>query len=796
VAKGHYEELPCDWPDPINRHGYSMARTNVTISLLNYGFEGFQDEIIIELNATVGELIATDGRETSFKIQFKREKGYPIEQMVRSLILILFEIQDRTALPNNFSFNETEVKLVRHLNNGTYLVSYQSDTNNITSKLSNLRNEITGLPPGSLKSSREVTAGITQGWHQIVGVRDGNNIVLYVDGTGTDPVDVSGCGSTSSNQQLLAAVRNFNATKRRYFNGTIDEVRLVLEPRSQEWIKANYHNHKDEDFSTFGSEVFINETWKYRKKITINSDYIDSDLYYYPLMIELSYPSFDYYKAKVDGEDIRFKDSGDNPLKYEIEKWNFLGNSFLWVKVPHVSSTSNTDLYMYYGNSDALDEQTPGLVWSGYSLVQHLDEGTGYHVDSTSSGNAGTYIGSEQSANGLIDGADGFNGVDEHIYWEDDATLNPGNGDFTLSLWANINQGYGNETLLSKGDPLSTGRYELSIDNEGQALFEIDDNNDTQTRNYILGIIDEVEAKYDAGNRSSAWQQLLYGLRPKLNPDSQDSLVEEGVDTAAILRLIDTTLSQLRPKIRVVASDFRGITVSAYGELNEPMSDSVGPAITYAQAQPTQCDLGENVQLQATADDRYYGGSNVTAAEYFISNSEPDTWQYGSGFEMSAIDGVFNETLEDVEATISSYNLSAGDNFIWIHAKDYMENWGAFSQPPLKVTVISNQILHVEIIEMLGRWRWSWGFYYWVEGTVEVVDGEGTPVEDASVHGVWSGDVSGDDWRTTLSDGTCVFKSQEKFGWTTRTYTLTVDSASKTDYVWDGIPDSETRYWP
>lgn len=784
----------CNWEDPINRHGYSIARTNVTISLLNFGFEGFRDEIIIEFNATLEELIATDGRETSFKIQFVREKGYPIEQMVRSLISVLFEIYDRSN--DSFSFNETDVKVIRHLNNGTYFVCYHSDTNNITGKLDHIRNEILGLPPGSLKSSRTVSAGITQGWHQIVGVRDGNNIMLYVNGTGVDPVEVNGCGSISSNQQLLAAVRDFNGTKRNYFTGTIDEVRLIFEPRTQEWIKANYRNHKHEDFATFGSEVFINETWKYRKKIIINSDYIDSDLYNYPLMIKLSYPSFDYYKAKVDGEDIRFKDASNNTLKYEFENWNFLGNSWLWVKVPYVSSVSDTSLYMYYGNPDALDEQNPGLVWSGYSLVQHLNEGTGYHVDSTSSGNSGTYIGSEQSANGLIDGADGFNGEDEYIYWQDDASLNPGNGDFTLFLWANINQDYGNETLLSKGDLLSTGRYELSIDEEGQVLFEIDDNNDTQTRNYILGLIDEVEAKYDTGNRSSAWQQLLYGLRPKLDPNSQDSLVEEGVDTATILRIIDTTLSQLRPKIRVVARDFRGITVSVYGELDEPMSDAFGPAITYAQAQPTQCDAGENVQLSATADDRYYGGSNVSAVEYFISDTQPHSSEYGTGFAMSPVDGAFDESLEDVNATISGNDLSGGDNFIWIHARDSMENWGSFSQPPVKITVIQNQILHAEIIEMRGRWRWSWGLWFWVEGTVKVVDGEGTPVEDASVHGVWSGDVSGDDWRNTLSDGTCVFKSQEKSGWVTRTYTLTVDSASKTGYVWDGIPDSETIYWP
>jgi len=666
----------CNWNDPLRRHGYSLAETNVSIKMVNFGFEGFRDNIEIAFNATIDELISTNGRETSFKIRFVREKGCPVEQMVRSLISVLFEVYDRT---NEYrSYNETEVKSVRYLGNGTYIVCYHSDAKNITSNLSLLRDEVSTIDPANISSSKMTVsdATVTEGWHLVTVVRDGNYLRLYIDGEEADiPTDIMGYGSLDQSFPLRAAVQYSDGDLRHFFDGIIDEIRILQTSRTDAWVNATYQNHQNEGFMTVEAEETLNPkwagSWSYKRGITIHSDHVEADLANFPLLLVLdpSPPqSFNYDQTKSAGEDIRFTDDDNASLSYEIEKWDTLGKSFIWIEVPSISSSEDTTLNIYYGNPDASDDQNPAAVWDDYSLVEHLEEATGAHHGSSPYSHTGTYHGTHQNANGKIDGGDDCNGASEYVEWPNHENLNPGSGNFTVSLWADLHPSGSTETLLMKGDGSSTGiRYELYLDDERRLVFEIDDN---MTQANILNIIDEVEAKYDAGDRNGAWLQLLYDLRPKLDPKSEESVVRNGTDTSVILKLIDTILSQLKPHVRVVARDFRGITVSVYGELDTPGEDVWGPTITKAQAQPDQCETGGTIHLTATADDRWYGNSNITVVEYFISESQPEIGQYGSGSTMSPTDGTFDESREDAETTLQSDDLSAGVNNIWIHGQD------------------------------------------------------------------------------------------------------------------------------
>lgn len=83
------------------------------------------------------------------------------------------------------------------------------------------------------------------------------------------------------------------------------------------------------------------------------------------------------------------------------------------VKVPTASSTSDTDVYMYYGKSDATDGADPTNVWdSNYALVYHMGVDC---LDSTSNDNDGTNSGTTLNVAG-----DGyyrsFDGTDDRIY--------------------------------------------------------------------------------------------------------------------------------------------------------------------------------------------------------------------------------------------------------------------------------------------------------------------------------------------------------------------------------------------
>ena len=81
--------------------------------------------------------------------------------------------------------------------------------------------------------------------------------------------------------------------------------------------------------------------------------------------------------AQADGGDILFTDSdGLTKLHHEIESYD--GGKhvlYAWVKLPFLSSKISTEIYMYYGNASAANQQNPTDVWDNhFKGVWHLKE--------------------------------------------------------------------------------------------------------------------------------------------------------------------------------------------------------------------------------------------------------------------------------------------------------------------------------------------------------------------------------------------------------------------------------------
>src|SRR3990167_5742171 len=122
---------------------------------------------------------------------------------------------------------------------------------------------------------------------------------------------------------------------------------------------------------------WYNTSWAYRRKITFDNSAQAENLTNFPVLVKLDSTRIDYANTQDSGQDIRFADSdGTTLLSYEIEKWDETGSSFVWVKVPQIDTSSNTDyIYMYYGNSEASDAQSANGVWdSNFKSVWHLKE--------------------------------------------------------------------------------------------------------------------------------------------------------------------------------------------------------------------------------------------------------------------------------------------------------------------------------------------------------------------------------------------------------------------------------------
>ena len=82
---------------------------------------------------------------------------------------------------------------------------------------------------------------------------------------------------------------------------------------------------------------------------------------------------------------IWFTDAGGTPIPHDIDTWNTSGDSFVWVKIPTL--TTGTEIVMHWSD-DASDVQTAsGNVWTDFVGVWHMNEtGTTAEPDSTGHG--------------------------------------------------------------------------------------------------------------------------------------------------------------------------------------------------------------------------------------------------------------------------------------------------------------------------------------------------------------------------------------------------------------------------
>ena len=92
----------------------------------------------------------------------------------------------------------------------------------------------------------------------------------------------------------------------------------------------------------------------YGKKITVPSAKIDGELSNFPLTVYLNEDNFDFTKCKADGSDIRFTDIELNNLKFERKEHDSVNEIAVYnVQLPTVSDTTDTEIYMWYGNENA-----------------------------------------------------------------------------------------------------------------------------------------------------------------------------------------------------------------------------------------------------------------------------------------------------------------------------------------------------------------------------------------------------------------------------------------------------------
>ena len=227
---------------------------------------------------------------------------------------------------------------------------------------------------------------------------------------------------------------------------------------------------------------WYNLSWQHRKKITINAANVSATQTNFPVLINITSDTDLGSAAQLDGDDILFTAADEvTKLSHEIEKFSSNGtaaNLTAWVKVPSLSSITDTDIYMYYGNAGATNQQDVTNVWdTNFKMVQHLEEtsgGAGTITDSTASHINGTdYNSPTFGVVGLMNGAFAFDGSSgEYVNYGNSSNLSS-TGGFTVEAWIYPTDLNADKWILSKVVAPNPQEYFLGMDASGHVSFQI-----------------------------------------------------------------------------------------------------------------------------------------------------------------------------------------------------------------------------------------------------------------------------------------------------------------------------------
>ena len=237
------------------------------------------------------------------------------------------------------------------------------------------------------------------------------------------------------------------------------------------------------------------ETWLYRKKITIDHTKVKAKLSNFPVLASTTDNLLSTY-AQSDGDDILFTSSdGTTKLNHEIEKYDSAtGGLVSWIQTG-LSSTTDTVLYMYYGNSSVGSQATTTGVWDdNFKGVWHMDD-TGNESDSTkNSGDLTETSGTASSTAGQISSSRDFEYDDSEFLTHADSLSTDISGvDQSISVCAWIKResdtAASNEVILSKWRMVDTPdqrQYALAIGTTDTIRFNVCSDGDA-TRGTAIG---------------------------------------------------------------------------------------------------------------------------------------------------------------------------------------------------------------------------------------------------------------------------------------------------------------------
>lgn len=364
--------------------------------------------------------------------------------------------------------------------------------------------------------------------------------------------------------------------------------------------------------------------YSYRKALTVDHTKVSggADLSSFPVLVSLTDTALATVAnggkvQSASGFDIRFEDTSGTPLAFEIDQWSGVSGVLIaWVRFPTLSASTNTVVYLYYGNASVVaTEANPAGVWdTAYVGVYHL--GTASALSGADSTGGGTLLfgSATAAAAGYFGGGaleNGSSNTDNHI--NDRAALRFTR--FSFTFWAKLNatqQAW--SKILTKGHDAS----------------------------WTLQATRNTTAAVDLRLFSAAGVEAAHAQGPSIN-DGTWHYVAASYDGATIRVIVDNQAPVTTAYAGAVAVDSTD-PLSVAGEYNGSLSSITGTL--------DEVRLANVARTQGWFNTEY---NNQSSPSTFYSVGAED-----SGASSTSAGGTLNEAGESVAGATTASDDSSG----------------------------------------------------------------------------------------------------------------------------------------
>ncbi len=281
-------------------------------------------------------------------------------------------------------------------------------------------------------------------------------------------------------------------------------------------------------FVLLSSSLFTGEVYgqwvagyTYKSKLTISGAQVcgAAALTNFPILIQINgtfiRPTPTGLIISANGYDVIFTaNDGTTILSHQIDHYNgTTGEYVAWVKIPSLPPGSDTDIYMYYGNSSVVTDPSTQATWDvNFRTVYHFENNN--LNDATSNGINGTNNGTTNFATAKIGEGRDFDGAANYIQTTSTELQTADN--FTLSTWFKADA-LDPTHIIWQGESTENGWGDGGISTAGQELHLSTGTCCGASSGYLSTFLGHTDEQLDANGitaettftETTAWHHLV-----------------------------------------------------------------------------------------------------------------------------------------------------------------------------------------------------------------------------------------------------------------------------------------------